>query len=491
MPTNGYTRQAEANIQDGLVINSDDLNDEYNALQTAFDNSVGHDHSGNAAGTGQKINLTTGVTGVLPSVNGGTGSASSGTQYGVVYYATTTTLGSTAAGTSVQVLHGNASGTPTWGPIVLTTDVSGVLPVANGGSGITSGVSGGIPYYNSTTTLASSALLTANAIVLGGGAATAPATLGSLGTTTTVLHGNAAGSPTFGAVTLTTDVTGILPLANGGLGVSSGVSGGVPYFNSTSTVASSALLTTNALLLGGGVGASPSALGSLGTTTTLLHGNASGAPTFGAVALTTDVTGTLPVANGGTGVTASTGSTAIVLSTSPTIVTPTIASITGPTAIVGTFNASTSVSDNGNRVISASNKFAASTSFPGTYNTMSLAGVMCGFGSSATITPTTTGRILIWVVGTMKNTTINDGVVAQIRYGTGAAPAAGAALTGSATGSNIEYDCAAANNYTPFALVQYVTGFTLNVAAWVDLSLAAVVGGTGYVNAVTIVITEI
>lgn len=40
-----------------------------------------------------------------------------------------------------------------------------------------------------------------------------------------------------------------------------------------------------------------------GTTTTVLHGNASGNPSFGAVVLTTDVSGTLPVGNGGTGVT--------------------------------------------------------------------------------------------------------------------------------------------------------------------------------------------
>ena len=42
------------------------------------------------------------------------------------------------------------------------------------------------------------------------------------------------------------------------------------------------------------------------------------------VALTTDVTGTLPVANGGTGTTTSTGTGNVVLSTSPTITTPTV-----------------------------------------------------------------------------------------------------------------------------------------------------------------------
>ena len=44
--------------------------------------------------------------------------------------------------------------------------------------------------------------------------------------------------------------------------------------------------------------------------------------TVASVDLATGVTGTLPVANGGTGVTASTGTTAVVLSTSPTLVTP-------------------------------------------------------------------------------------------------------------------------------------------------------------------------
>jgi hypothetical protein len=38
--------------------------------------------------------------------------------------------------------------------------------------------------------------------------------LASLGTTTTVLHGNAAGLPTFGAVSLTADVSGNLPVTN-------------------------------------------------------------------------------------------------------------------------------------------------------------------------------------------------------------------------------------------------------------------------------------
>lgn len=60
--------------------------------------------------------------------------------------------------------------------------------------------------------------LTSSALIVGNGSADIKP-LASLGTTTTVLHGNAAGLPTFGPVSLTADVSGILDPANGGTGV--------------------------------------------------------------------------------------------------------------------------------------------------------------------------------------------------------------------------------------------------------------------------------
>lgn len=180
------------------------------------------------------------------------------------------TPSSVAGVTSVDVSGGTTGLSFTGGPITSsgTITASGTIAVGSGGTGITSGTSGGVLYFSAAGVIGSSAALSANQIVLGGGAGAAPATLGSLGTTTTVLHGNAAGAPTFGAVSLTADVSGVLPLGNGG---------------------------TNGLLdVGhGGTGAT--------TLTGLLRGNGAAAITGAAQAsLTTEVTGILPYANGGT-----------------------------------------------------------------------------------------------------------------------------------------------------------------------------------------------
>lgn len=86
------------------------------------------------------------------------------------------------------------------------TNVTGTAPV-NVATGTTT------PVVSCATCDTSAAALTASQLVIGAGSQT-EATLGSLGTTTTVLHGNAAGAPTFGAVALATDVSGNLPVAN-------------------------------------------------------------------------------------------------------------------------------------------------------------------------------------------------------------------------------------------------------------------------------------
>lgn len=175
------------------------------------------------------------------------------------------------------------------------------LTVARGGTGLTSGTSGGVPAYTASGTITSSAALAANQIVLGGGAGAVPATLGSLGTTTTVLHGNAAGAPTFGAVSLTADVSGTLPVANGGTGLASGTSGGVLAYTASGTLASSGALTQYGVLLGGGVGAAPTSLGAM-TNGQLVVGSTGASPvvaslTAGANVTITPGAGTITIAS--------------------------------------------------------------------------------------------------------------------------------------------------------------------------------------------------
>lgn len=242
---------------------------------------------------------------------------------GIVVNTTTTGVptiyaGSSCAGANQLVSGLSAAGVATCTAVDLATMLTGVLPVANGGTGLASGTSGGVLAYTAAGTLASSGVLAANQIVLGGGAGAVPATLGSLGTATTVLHGNAAGAPTFGAVALTTDVSGILPVANGGTGTAYFTVAG-PSATRTYTFpdANATILTSNAAVTAaqGGTGQTSYTVGDLlqatGATTltplaatstgnALISGGVATASSWGKIGLATHTSGTLPVANGGT-----------------------------------------------------------------------------------------------------------------------------------------------------------------------------------------------
>jgi len=66
----GYVRQSAADIVTGAVVEAAPLNLEFNQLRDAFHETSGHAHDG-TTGEGPKIALTTSISGVLPVVNGG------------------------------------------------------------------------------------------------------------------------------------------------------------------------------------------------------------------------------------------------------------------------------------------------------------------------------------------------------------------------------------------------------------------------------------
>ena len=99
--------------------------------------------------------------------------------------------------------------------------LAGTLAVANGGTGLTAGTSGGVLAYTATGTLASSSALAASALVIGGGAGAAPSTtttgtgvVTALGVNTGsagafVVNGGALGTPSSGTVTNLTGTASI------------------------------------------------------------------------------------------------------------------------------------------------------------------------------------------------------------------------------------------------------------------------------------------
>jgi hypothetical protein len=107
------------------------------------------------------------------------------------------------------------------GSITSATWNGSTITVGKGGTGLTSGTSGGVLYYSATGTLASSAALASNALVVGGGAGAAPATVTTgtgvvtaLGVNTGsagafVVNGGALGTPSSGTVTNLTGTASI------------------------------------------------------------------------------------------------------------------------------------------------------------------------------------------------------------------------------------------------------------------------------------------
>jgi len=106
----------------------------------------------------------------LPAASGGTGQSSYAV--GDLLYASTTTALSKLAdvATGNALISGGVGVAPSWGKINLTTHVSGTLPTTNGGTGLTSFTANGVVYASSSSALATGSALTFDGTTLTSGA---------------------------------------------------------------------------------------------------------------------------------------------------------------------------------------------------------------------------------------------------------------------------------------------------------------------------------
>jgi len=217
-----------------------------------------------AIGTLTDLTVTNTITG---SVSGNAGTATKATNLAngatgsVPYQSAANTTAFLAAGSNGQVLT-LAAGVPSWatpttGTVtsVSQTFTGGIISV--GGSPITgsgtlaltvAGTSGGIPYFSSGTTWATSAVLAANALMVGGGAGVAPGAITTgtgvvtaLGVNTGsagafVVNGGALGTPLSGTVTNLTG-TAAINITGTASNLAGGAVASIPYQSATGVTA--------------------------------------------------------------------------------------------------------------------------------------------------------------------------------------------------------------------------------------------------------------
>lgn len=190
------------------------------------------------------------------------------------------------------------------------TEITGLttpLSADQGGTGLASYDVGDLLYASTTTDISALAdVATGNALISGGVGA----------------------APAYGKIGLDTHVSGTLPVASGGSGQTSYTDGQLLIGNSTGNTLDKATLTAGSgvSITNGSGSITIAATGSGGTVTSVdVSGGTTGLTTSGGPITgsgTITLAGTLAVANGGTGGTTSTGSGAVVLASSPTLVTP-------------------------------------------------------------------------------------------------------------------------------------------------------------------------
>lgn len=177
----------------------------------------------------QTINGIKSFTTPIAATSGGTG-LSSYVIGDLVYANSTTTLTRLPdIATGNVLLTGGIGVIPSYGKVGLTTHVSGILPAANGGTGLATYTIGDLIYADSTTSFNKLADIAIGNVLLTGG-------LGAI--------------PTYGKVGLTTHVSGILPIANGGTNSSTALNNNRIMVSSGGSIVESGALTNGQLLIG-------------------------------------------------------------------------------------------------------------------------------------------------------------------------------------------------------------------------------------------------
>jgi hypothetical protein len=277
-----------------------------------------------------------------------------GTGTGVFVRETSPTLVTPALGTPSALVGTNISGTATaFTASNVTTNANLTNEATSSGSNAVtltnSAVIGKVltGYVSGAGTVAATDTILQAIEKLNGNAAGATGTVSSVSVVSNNgFAGTVATATSTPAITLTTTVTGILKGSNVS-GIVSAAAAATDYVAPSAYASANGLTMATARLLGRttastgaaeeitvGTGLSLSAgtLSASGGVTTIGFGTTGLTPS-GATSGVVTVAGTLAVANGGSGVTTSTGTTNNVLSNSPTLVTPDLGT---PSALVGT-----------------------------------------------------------------------------------------------------------------------------------------------------------
>jgi hypothetical protein len=136
------------------------------------------------------INGSLVLSSALPIAQGGTGTGTAPTQWGVIFATSTTSYASTGAGSTDAPLLARTGAAPAFAalPLGSSNAVSGTLGVSNGGTGLSSYTVDGVLYATASTTVASSANLKYNASTTTGSVTTSAFYVNTAVTTGTAMH---------------------------------------------------------------------------------------------------------------------------------------------------------------------------------------------------------------------------------------------------------------------------------------------------------------